>query len=101
MAESNGKRMAFVQYFNTVILTIIAIFIGIAVTTLDKVRDSQAEFATRLVRMETIQPLNTSAIKSLDEEKVDKELFQGVLKRLDDIVANQTVMQKKLDKMDL
>jgi len=63
----NNKRVTFLQYLNTVILTAIGIFAAIAVITLDKIRDNQSDFATRLVKVETIQPLNTTSITDVSK----------------------------------
>ena len=63
----NNKRITFLQYLNTVILTVIGIFAAIAVITLDKIRDNQSDFTTRLVKVETIQPLNTTFITDVSK----------------------------------
>ena len=59
-------------------------------TTWGIISASTATFEERTIR-------NASDIKSLDMDKVDKEVFQTVLKRLDEIAASQTSMIKKLD----
>jgi len=64
--ESNEKRISFIQYMNTIILTVIGVFALMIYLTIAKVKDNQSISSTELVRIKTIQDINTAEIKNIN-----------------------------------
>jgi hypothetical protein len=65
--DKNDKRLSFMEYLNTVILTIIAITCGFLFAMINKVNNNQNEFAKELVRIKTIQDTNVKLIEGIDK----------------------------------
>jgi len=86
--DKNSKVTVPVWMLSALVSLLIAGFTAYGISTA-----STAKLEERTAR-------SAADIQLLDKEKVDKEVFQGVLKRLDDIFVNQSIMQQKLDKME-
>ena len=76
--DINSKRLSFIQYLNTVILTIIGLVSGIIAFSLREVKKSQDDFAKQLIEIKTIQNvhdkqinINDSRVKTLELNYVD------------------------------
>ncbi len=72
--NEDSKKISFLQYLNTVILTVIGALALMIFITVNNVRNQQSLFSTELVRIKTIQDINTAAIKSLDTRVTTLEL---------------------------
>lgn len=86
--DKNSKVTVPVWVLSALVSLLIAGFTAYGVSTA-----STSKFEERTKR-------SAEDIQLLDREKVDKEVFQTVLKRLDDIVESQSIMQRKLDKIE-
>ena len=73
MEQANNK-VKFVQYLNTVILTVIGIVSTVIVLQLNKVVDSQADFAKEMVHLNTVQEINTGRLDQIDTRVKTLEL---------------------------
>lgn len=78
MENQNDNRLGFIQYLNTVILTIIGLISGIIAFSLREVKASQEDFAKQLIEVKTIQNIhdkiittNDSRVKVLELNYVD------------------------------
>jgi hypothetical protein len=82
MTITDKQEISFLQYLNTAILTmigIVAIFIFVSVKD---VKEQQAVFQTELIRIKTIQDINTTNISEINSrvsalEKSDMLQLQG------------------------
>jgi hypothetical protein len=70
--EQNSNRVKFLQYLNTIILTVIGIFAIMIFTTVRSVRQDQTllkatqeEYGKELLRLKTVQDINVAAIKDV------------------------------------
>ncbi len=64
--ETNNKRINFLQYLNTTILTVI---LGVALMiflTINSVKKDQSDIGKELVRLSTIQDMHILTIKDLE-----------------------------------
>jgi hypothetical protein len=68
------KRNSFLQYINTGILTLIAIFATMIFITVGNIRDVQVDQKAEMLRLKTIQDINVSAIKSVESRVSTLEL---------------------------
>ena len=66
MKEESDKRLRLLQYINTFILTAILGISAMAAVQLTQVKDKQTIYATELIRLKTIQDINTANIGILD-----------------------------------
>ena len=74
MTINNDKRMNFIQYLNTVLLTIVGLASVIIVSSISKIRNNQEEFAKQLIELKTIQSINVENIKANDARLKTLEL---------------------------
>ncbi len=74
MDQTGSTKVKFVQYLNTVILTVIGIVSTIIVLQMNKVVDSQAQFSKEMVHLNTVQEINTRTIEGLDTRVKTLEL---------------------------
>lgn len=65
--EKADKKISFFQYVNTVILTVIGIVAIMIFISNTNIRKSQSETSIELIRMKTIQDINTSNILSVEK----------------------------------
>jgi hypothetical protein len=68
------KRISFMQYLNTVILTCIGIVTMIIFLTLNGIRNEQVEFGKELLRLKTVQDINVKNIENVDKRVTTLEL---------------------------
>jgi hypothetical protein len=68
------KRVSILQYVNTAILTCIGIVAMMIFITTSKVKESQNYTSLELVRMKTIQDINTNNIQQIDKRVTALEL---------------------------
>ncbi len=74
MTSTGGNKSTNIwQYINTALLTLIGVFALLIFNSVSNIRKDQTQFATELskfstelVRIKTIQDINTSAIKDID-----------------------------------
>jgi hypothetical protein len=64
--EAKDSRLTFLQYLNTIMLTIIGIFTTVIFFMLTNVKEKQEETAKELLRIKTIQDINTGNIQGID-----------------------------------
>jgi len=74
MTINNDKRMNFIQYLNTVLLTIVGLASVIIVSSISKIRNNQEGFAKQLIELKTIQSINVENIKANDARLKTLEL---------------------------
>ena len=74
MTINNDKRMNFIQYLNTVLLTIVGLASVIIVSSISKIRNNQEGFAKQLIELKTIQSINVENIKTNDARLKTLEL---------------------------
>ena len=72
--EKADKKINFFQYINTVILTIIGIVAIMIFISNTNIRKSQQETSIELIRMKTIQDINTANIMSVDKRVTALEI---------------------------
>ena len=72
--ETSEKQITFLQYLNTVILTVISIVLIFLFTVVINVKDNQEANAKELIRMKTIQDINTGNINTIDNRVKSLEL---------------------------
>jgi hypothetical protein len=68
------KRLSFLQYLNTVILTVIGCVTVIIFGTLTDVRSQQVDFSKELLRLKTVQDINVGNVNSLEKRVNTLEL---------------------------
>jgi hypothetical protein len=73
VTEGNNKRLTFLQYLNTTLLTLVGIFAFMIYTTVRNVRESQielklemSELKTEDLRLKTIQDINVVNVENLN-----------------------------------
>lgn len=66
MKEESDKRVRLLQYINTFILTAILGMSTMAAVQLTQVKDTQSELQAEVLRIKTIQDINTTNISILD-----------------------------------
>ena len=75
MAEDNKSgKISFLQYLNTAILSIIAIISTIIILVLGDVSKNHQEFSKEMVRLKTVQDINTVNIKEVTNKVSNLEL---------------------------
>ena len=72
--EKADKKINFFQYVNTIILTIIGIVAIMIFISNTNIRRSQTETGIELIRMKTIQDINTSNINLIDKRLTVMEI---------------------------
>jgi LPS O-antigen subunit length determinant protein (WzzB/FepE family) len=63
--EQADKRLSFMQYLNTGLLTLILAVAGYAATVLIDVKKTEADTTIRVVKLETVQANNVNNVNSL------------------------------------
>jgi len=66
MKEESDKRVRFLQYINTGLLTLILGMASMIAVQLTKVNDAQSSMQAELLRIKTVQDINTVNISVLD-----------------------------------
>jgi hypothetical protein len=73
-STSTEKRLSFIQYLNTFILSAIAIITIIVFNMLNTIRNDQTEFSKELLRLKTVQDINVKNIENVDKRVTTLEL---------------------------
>ena len=73
-SNSKDKKVSFLQYLNTTILSIVGTITMVIFLTLNGIKVQQVEFAKELLRLKTIQDINVSNIKSVESRVTTLEL---------------------------
>ena len=74
MVESAKEKVVWLQYVNTTILSLILGLATMIAVTLATVKTDQAAYSAELIRIKTIQDINTGSIKDLDSRVSTLEL---------------------------
>ena len=68
------KRLTFMQYLNTTILSIIGTVTMVIFITLTNIRAQQVDFSKELLRLKSIQDINVANVKSVESRLSTLEL---------------------------
>jgi ABC-type Fe3+-citrate transport system substrate-binding protein len=74
MAETLDKRLDWLKYLNTLLLTFISVVLIQLSVSVNQVKKEQIAQGTELVRMKTVQDINTASISSIDKRVSALEL---------------------------
>lgn len=64
--KDEERKISFLQYLNTIILTVIAIVAVVIWSSVNDVKKEQVDFKAELLRIKTIQDINTTNIGSIN-----------------------------------
>lgn len=72
--EQVEKRLSFMQYLNTVILTIIGTVTTVIFVMLTQIKNEQVEYGKELLRLKTVQDINVNTIDAVAKRVTTLEL---------------------------
>jgi len=76
MAEQNGNWGKVTQYLNTVLLTIVLGVLAVNYNSLKEIKADNVDAQKELLRIKTIQDINSANIKELQARVVTLETYQ-------------------------
>ena len=74
MTEKVESRVSFMQYFNTVLITLVLAMSGFIFTKVELIEQRQNEAAQELVRLKAVQDINVKNVSSLGERVYSLEM---------------------------